>query len=173
MLNVVCRRRCRPTGRSRLLFCLVFLIGSALHTTRLSGQTAIPSDQFHISVTLGGHFLVGLGYTNWVEVHHALEFTLFPFAHPKEGFPFGLRAGYAWIPSDEIWRAKLGANVTLLFRAREGPGDRFTPTLGLTPGIVYIPDSGKSFRSDFWMSYYIREGVFVPTGLEFLYNWNR
>ena len=173
MLNVVCHRTCRLNWRSWLLLGLVVPIGSALHSTHLTGQTAIPPDQFHLSVTLGGHFLVGLGYTNWVEEHHALEFTLFPFAHPKEGFPFGIRAGYAWVPSDEIWRAKLGANVTLLFRAREGPGDRFTPTVGLTPGIVYSPDSGKSFRGDFWMSYYLRERAFVPTGLEFLYNWNR
>ena len=173
MLSVDFRRTCGPKRLFWLVLGLVILIGGGLCTTPVTGQSAVPSDQFHISVTLGGHFLVGLGYTNWVEQHHALEFTLFPFAHPKEGFPFGVRAGYAWVPSDEIWRAKLGANVTLLFRASDGPGDRFTPTVGLTPGILYIPDSGKSFRGDFWMSYYIRERAFVPTGLEFLYSWAR
>jgi hypothetical protein len=173
MLSVFFRRTCGPKRLFWLVVGLVILIGGGLRATPVTGQSAIPSDQFHLTVTLGGHFLVGLGYTNWVEQHHALEFTLFPFAHPKEGFPFGVRAGYAWVPSDEIWRAKLGANMTLLFRTGGGPGDRFTPTVGLTPGILYIPDSGKSFRGDFWMSYYIRERAFVPTGLEFLYNWTK
>ena len=137
----------------------------------IKGQSGIPSDQIHISVTLGGHFLVGVGYTHWVERHHAMEFTLFPFAHPKEGFPFGIRAGYAWVPSNEIWRAKLGANMTLLIRTGKSGGDRFTPTLGLAPGLRYDPDHERRFRADFWMSYYLREKVFGPTGLEFFYAW--
>lgn len=173
MRKVLNHRTCRPKQRSGLVLCLILLVGSGPFPGPLQGQSAIPSDQFHISVTLGGHFLVGFGYTNWVEKHHALEFTLFPFAHPKEGFPFGVRAGYAWIPSDEVWRAKLGANVTLLFRPGGSGGDRFTPTLGLTPGILYLPDSERSFRGDFWMSYYLREKAFVPTGLELFYNWTR
>jgi len=163
----------RCPKRLWVVLCLNLLIGSSLGAPPISGQSAVPSDQFHISVTLGGHFLVGVGYTSWIEEHHALEFTLFPFAHPKEGFPFGLRAGYAWIPSDEVWRAKLGANVTLLFRTNDSGGDRFTPTLGLTPGILYLPSSGRSIRGDFWMSYYLREKAFVPTGVEFLYNWKK
>ena len=106
-----------------------------------------------------------------MERHHALEFTLFPFAHPKEGFPFGFRAGYAWVPSDEVWRAKLGANMTILIRPGRSGGDRFTPTLGLTPGIRYDSDHERSFRADLWLSYYLKEKVFVPTGLEFFYAW--
>lgn len=162
-----------PLQRLGFVLCLIFLVGFASFPPPLQGQSAVPSDQFHVSVTLGGHFLVGLGYTSWIEEHHALEFTLFPFAHPREGFPFGIRAGYAWIPSDEAWRAKLGANVTLLFRPGGSGGDRFTPTLGLAPGILYFPDSKRSFRGDFWISYYLREKAFVPTGLEFFYHWTK
>jgi len=135
------------------------------------GQTGLPTDQVHISLTLGGHYLVGVGYTHFIEEHHALEFTLFPFAHPKEGFPFGVRAGYAWVPSDEVWRAKLGANVTILIRPGESGGNRITPTIGITPGLQYDPDHDRSFRADLWMSYYLRERVFVPTGIEFFYAW--
>ena len=137
----------------------------------LEGQSALPTDQYHVSVTLGGHFLIGIGYTHWIEEHHALEVTAFPFAHPKEGFPVGLRAGYAWVPSDEVWRAKLGANMTVMFNPRGEKGSRITPTLGLTPGLQYDPDQDRSFRADLWLSYYLREKVFVPTGIEFWYGW--
>jgi hypothetical protein len=150
---------------------LLALAGLAAYPVPGYGQSAVPTDQFHVSVTVGRHFLIGVGYTHWVEEHHALEFTAFPFAHPKEGFPFGLRAGYGWVPSDEVWRAKLGANVTLLIHPGETGGSRFIPTLGLSPGIQYDPDPDRSFRADFWMSYYIKEGILTPTGLEFFYAW--
>ena len=122
-------------------------------------------------MTLGGYFLVGLGYTHWLEEHHAIEATVFPFAWPWEGFPFGLRAGYAWIPSDEVWRAKLGANATFLIRPGQTGADRFTPIVAFTPGIQYDPDGDHSFRTDLWVSYYLRERVLAPTALEFLYSW--
>ncbi len=95
--------------RTRLACGLFLLLLLQLTSTPrpLQGQTAVPSNQIHLSITLGGYFLVGVGYTHWMEQHHALEFTVFPFAYPGEGFPFGLRAAYAWVPSDEVWRAKL------------------------------------------------------------------
>jgi hypothetical protein len=108
-----------------------------------------------------------------VEEHHALEFTLFPFAYPGERFPFGIRAGYAWIPSDEVWRAKLGGNFTLLFHPRRGPDNLLTPILAFTPGLQYDPDTERSLRVDAWLSYYLTEKVLAPTALEFLYGWNR
>jgi len=160
----------RVPGSRPLFFLLAGL--AAGHGSALA-QSAVPTDQFHVSVTVGRHFLVGVGYTHWVEEHHALEFTAFPFAHPKEGFPFGLRVGYGWVPSDEVWRAKLGANMTLLIHPGETGGRRFIPTLGISPGIQYDPDDDQSFRADFWMSYYFQEGILVPTGLEFFYAWPR
>jgi hypothetical protein len=166
----------RVTRRRRDLvlgLALSVVAALAVHPRPAEGQSAVPRDQFHISVTLGGHFLVGVGYTRWIEEHHSLEFTVFPFAHPKEGFPFGLRAGYAWVPSDEVWRAKLGGGVTLLIRPGSASGNRFTPTLDLTPGLRYDADKERSFRADAWLSYYIREKVFAPTGIEFFYCWPR
>jgi len=124
-------------------------------------------------VTLGGYFLIGIGYTRQIEEHHALEFTVFPFAYPVEGFPFGLRAGYSWVPSDEVWRAKLGGNVTVLIRPGRTGTERFTPFLALTPGIQYDPNHDRSFRADLWMSYYLKEKVFAPTAMEFFYYWPR
>ena len=50
---------------------------------------------------------------------------------------------------------------------------RFTPILALTPGIQYDPDSDRSLRADLWVSYYLREKVFAPTGVEFLYGWSK
>jgi hypothetical protein len=131
----------------------------------------MPADRFHVSITLGGYFLVGVGYSHNFEQHHALELTVFPFAYPGEGFPFGLRAGYAWVPSDEVWRAKLGGSLTVLIRPGQTGTDRFTPLLGVTPGIQYDPDSDRSFRADLWMSYYLKEKTFAPTGLEFFHCW--
>jgi len=161
--------------RTRLAygFGLLLLLQLIPAPRPLQGQTGVPTDQIHLSITLGGYFLVGVGYTCWIEEHHALEFTVFPFAYPGEGFPFGLRAGYAWVPSDEVWRAKLGGNMTVLVRPGRTGGDRFTPIVALTPGIQYDPDSERSFRTDVWMSYYLRERVFAPTGVEFLYGWSK
>ncbi|MCJ7627337.1 MAG: hypothetical protein MUO50_03005 [Longimicrobiales bacterium] len=150
---------------------LLSLITLVFPPRPLQGQSGVPTDKIHLSVALGGYFLVGLGYTHFVEDHSALEFTVFPFAYPREGFPFGLRAGYAWVPSDEVWRAKLGLNMTVLIRPGQTGGDRFTPILALTPGIQYDPDSDRSFRTDLWMSYYLKEKVFAPTAVEFLYAW--
>ncbi|MGD2123784.1 MAG: hypothetical protein PVJ76_18690 [Gemmatimonadota bacterium] len=161
-------RRCRNLALGLTLFVLAAF---TVPLRSAEGQSTIPRDQFHISVTLGGHFLIGVGYTRWIEEHHALEFTAFPFAHPKEGFPFGLRAGYAWVPSDEVWRAKLGGGVTVLIRPGSPRGSRFTPTLDLTPGIRYDADHERSFRADAWLSYFVREKVFAPTGIEFFYCW--
>lgn len=135
------------------------------------GQSGVPRDQIHLSITLGGYLLLGVGYTHWIEEHHALEFTVFPVAYPWEGFPFAVRGGYAWVPSDEVWRAKLGGNVTLLVRPKNASDERFTPILAVTPGIQYNPESGRTFRADLWMSYFVTERVLAPSALEFLYKW--
>jgi hypothetical protein len=136
-------------------------------------QSSVPKDQFHVSVAFGGYFLVGVGYTRWVEEHHALEFTVFPFARPGEGFPFAIRAGYAWVPSDEIWRAKLGGNLAALISPSDSGRDRITPILSFTPGILYDPTINSSLRTDLWMSYYLTQKVFAPSGIEFMYAWGR
>lgn len=137
----------------------------------LASQSTIPSDRVHVSVTLGGHFLLGVGYTRNIERHHALEFTVFPFSYPGEGFPFGVRAGYAWVPSDEVWRAKMGGNFTVLIGPGQRGADRFRPMLAITPGIQYDPHHDRSFRADLWMCYHLREKVFAPMAVEFLYAW--
>ncbi len=156
-----------------VLFLLALQPWNGAGNAELHGQTRVPPDQIHVSVTLGGYILLGVGYTRWIEEHHALEFTLFPLAHPGEGFPFGLRAGHAWIPSNERWRAKLGSNVTILIRPVESSQRRFTPILALTPGVHYDPTDSQSLRADLWMSYFLTERVFAPTGVEFLSLWNR
>jgi hypothetical protein len=164
-----------PGRRIRLAlgFSILVMFQLAPTPTPLQGQSGVPTDQIHLSVTLGGYFLFGMGYTLYLEEHHALEFTVFPFAFPMEGFPFGLRAGYAWVPSNEIWRAKLGGNMMVLVRPGMNGFERFTPILALTPGIQYDPDSDRSLRADLWVSYYLKEKVFAPTGVEFLYGWSR
>jgi hypothetical protein len=136
-----------------------------------TGNSAVPEDQFHVSVAFGGHFLVGVGYTHWVEEHHALEFTVFPFARPGQGFPFAVRGGYAWVPSKEIWRAKLGGNLAALFSPADSGADRITPILSFTPGIQYDPTTDSSLRTDLWVSYYLKQRVLAPSGIEFMYGW--
>ena len=160
--------------RLAAVLCLLLVLpvswagGSPLHA-----QESAPPNQIHVSVTLGGYILLGVGYTHWIEEHHALEFTLFPFAHPSEGFPFGLRAGHAWIPSNERWRAKLGSNVTALIRPVESSYRRFTPILAFTPGLHYEASESHTLRADVWMSYFLTEKVFAPSGVELLSGWNR
>jgi hypothetical protein len=129
----------------------------------------VPRDQVHLSMILGGYVKVGVGFTHWMEEHHALEFTVFPLALPWDGIHVDLKGGYNWIPSDENWRAKLGGNFTLMIHQPSGDGGWFTPLLAFTPGLNYNPEDEKSFRVDLWMSYYLNEKVFAPTGLEVLY----
>jgi hypothetical protein len=139
----------------------------------LHAQDSVPPNQIHVSVTLGGYILLGVGYTHWIEEHHALELTAFPFAYPSEGFPFGLRVGHAWIPSNERWRAKLGSNVTVLIRPVESSYRRFTPILAFTPGLHYDLTDTRTLRADVWMSYFLTERVLAPTGVEVLTGWSR
>lgn len=134
-------------------------------------QSSTPQGRFHLSVSLGGYLLLGFGYSRFLEGNQSIEFTVFPVAFPAEGFPFALRLGYAWIPSDEIWRAKLGANLMVILRPAEVSPQRFVPIVALTPGIQYDPEQDRSVRVDLWMSYYLRQKVFAPTALEILHAW--
>jgi hypothetical protein len=164
-------------GRGRSLaagVCLLLVLSMSWPgESPLHAQDHVPPNQIHVSVTLGGYILLGVGYTHWIEEHHALEFTLFPLAHPGEGFPFGLRVGHAWIPSDERWRAKLGSNVTVLIRPVESSYRRFTPILAFTPGLHYDLTDTRTLRADVWMSYFPTERVLAPTGVEVLTGWSR
>jgi hypothetical protein len=162
-----------PSASVLVLVLLILQAWSGLGGVPLHAQSSVPKDQIHVSVTLGGYILLGVGYTRWIEQHHALEFTLFPLAHPSEGFPFGLRAGHAWIPSNERWRAKLGGNVTVLIRPVESSRSRFTPILAFTPGLHYQPSDSRTLRADVWMSWFLTEKVFAPSGVEILSGWNR
>jgi len=152
-------------GPLPLILALVLAFGTT------SARAQVPNDRIHLSVSLGGYVMVGVGITHWIEEHHALEATLYPVAFPGEGFPFAVKAGYAWTPSDEVWRAKLGGNFTVLVRKPEHGSRRFTPLVAFTPGLQYDASDQRSFRADFWMSYYLNEKVFAPTALELLYNW--
>jgi len=49
--------------------------------------------------------------------------------------------------------------------------NRFTPILSFTPGIQYDPEHDRSFRTDMWISYYLRDKVLAPTALEFFFSW--
>jgi hypothetical protein len=153
-----------------LVRLLVILAGAALWAPGLL-CAQVPRDQVHISLSLGGYVKLGVGYTAWIEEHHALEFTVYPLAYPFEGLHMDLKAGYNWIPSDEVWRAKLGAAFTLLIHKPSGDGGWFTPLLSFTPGLHYAAKDERSVRVDLPMSYYITESVFAPTGLEFIYGF--
>jgi len=163
----------RRGAATSLALALFLSLSAALSPEAAQGQSDIPGDRIHLSVALGGYFLMGVGYTHWVEEHHALEFTVFPFVQPGEGFPFGLRVGHAWIPSDEVWRAKLGEAVTVLVDPTRPGWDRLTPIIAFAPGIQYAPDTDLCFRGDLWMSYFPTQGVFAPTTVEFLMGWKR
>ena len=166
------RPRCRGlvpgSATAVLLTCMAFIM--ALGATPARGQ--VPSNRIHLSLGLGGYVMVGVGFTHWIEEHHAVEATVFPIGFPGEGFlPFAVKAGYVWTPSNEVWRAKLGGDVLILMHEPQGDGGRFTPLVAFTPGLQYDPTDQRSFRVDFWMSYYLTEKVFAPTGLEILHSW--
>lgn len=146
-----------------LLVTLCFLIPS----TWLNAQ--IPRDQVHLAFSLGGYVKVGIGITHWVEEHHSVEFTVFPFAYPWDGLNMEVKAGYNWIPSDEPWRAKLGAGASLLIHKPQGDGGWFTPLLSFTPGLNWVPEEERCLRIDLPMSYFITERVFAPTGIDIFY----
>jgi len=163
------RRSVRSGGgfRGTLAVSLLMALMGAVPGKSLEAQT--PRDQIHFAVSLGGYVKVGMGVTHWLEEHHAVEFTAFPLAFPWRGLHMDLKAGYNWIPSDEVWRAKLGASATLLIHQPEGDAGWFTPLLSFTPGLNYSPENERCIRVDLPMSYYLTEGVFAPTGVDFLY----
>ena len=148
------------TSVSGLLAVALFLSLSGFPAPA-QGQSQLPGDRLHVSISLGGYFMLGVGYTHWIEEHHAL-------IQPRDGFPVGIRVGHAWIPSNEIWRAKLGGNATLLLEPARKGWDRLVPILAFTPGLQYEPDSDWCFRADVWMSYFPTQGVFAPTSIELL-----
>jgi len=147
--------------------CAILLLATGTEPAR----SQVPGDRIHLSLSLGGYVMLGIGLTHWVEEHHAVEATLYPLGFPWEGFPSALKLGYAWTPSDEVWRAKLGGNVTILRHRHPGHSGGFTPVLAFTPGIQYDPTDQRSVRLDLWMSYYLLEGVFAPTALEVIHAW--
>lgn len=153
-------------GRMAALGVLAVL-SLALPGSSLKAQT--PRDQIHIAFSLGGYVKVGVGVTHWLEEHHSVEFTAFPLAYPWEGLHMDLRAGYNWIPSDAVWRAKLGASATLLIHQPVGDEGWLTPLLSFTPGLNYVPADERCLRIDLPMSYFITERVFAPTGIDILY----
>lgn len=159
-------RRCRSV-MAGLSISAILLLGPGAKP--IQGQ--VPGDRIHVSVSLGGYVMLGIGLTHWVEEHHAIEATLYPVGFPWEGLPFAAKLGYAWTPSDEVWRAKLGGNVTVLRHRHPGHSGGFTPVLAFTPGLQYDPTDQRSVRLDLWMSYYLLEGVFAPTALEVIHAW--
>jgi hypothetical protein len=150
-----------------LTLCTVLLLVTGTDPAR----SQVPSDRIHLSLSLGGYVMLGIGFTHWVEEHHAIEATLYPLGFPWDGFPSAAKLGYAWTPSDEVWRAKLGGNVTVLRHRHPGHSGGFTPVLAFTPGLQYDPTDQRSVRLDLWMSYYLLERVFAPTALEVIHAW--
>lgn len=137
----------------------------------LEGQ--VPRDQIHLAISLGGFVRVGIGVTHWIEKHHAVEFTAYPLVFPWDGHSIALKGGYNWIPSDEVWRAKLGGSATLLIHKPRGTGGWVTPLLSFNPGLNYVPDDERFLRVDLPMSYYLTEEVFAPSGIEILYGMRK
>jgi len=138
-----------------------------LFTPPAFGQ--VPRDQVHLSVSLGGYVRFGIGYTHWIENHHALELTAYPLAYPWEGGSLALRAGYNWIPSDEAWRAKLGGGATLVIHPPRGNRGWLTPLLFFAPGLNYVPEDERCLRVDLPMAYFLTEKTFAPTGIDLYY----
>jgi hypothetical protein len=161
----------RPTRRLTgfLTVSLGLILAQTVGVAPALGQ--IPEDRIHLSLSLGGYVMLGIGITHWMEEHHSLEATLFPLGFPWEGFPAAVKVGYAWTPSDEVWRAKLGGNVTMLRHSHPGSRGGFTPLLAFTPGLQYDATDSRSLRADLWMSYFLSEGVFAPTALELIHAW--
>jgi hypothetical protein len=169
MLRELPRRCLRPVASVRGATLGTVLLLLAPPAPPVSGQ--VPDDRVHVSLSLGGYVMLGIGFTHWIEEHHALEATLYPLGFPWDGFPSAVKLGYAWIPSNEVWRAKLGGNVTVLRHRHPGERGGFTPILTFTPGLQYDPTDERSIRLDLWMSYFISERVFAPTSLELIHAW--
>ena len=87
MLRGQPNRRQRPTRRLTgfLTVSLGLVLAQAVDVAPTLGQ--IPEDRIHLSLSLGGYVMFGIGITHWIEEHHSLEATLFPLGFPWEGFP--------------------------------------------------------------------------------------
>ncbi len=161
-------KKARRHFQSRYMYTgLLAALCMALPDPSLEAQ--IPRDQVHLGVSLGGFVRVGVGFTHWIEEHHAMEVTAYPLAFPWHGLSLALRGGYNWIPSNEVWRAKLGASATFLIHKPRGGGGWVTPLLSFTPGVNYTPEDERCIRVDLPMAYFPTQKTFAPTGIELYY----
>ena len=71
-------KRLRASLRLPALCAGLMAMGLGINPEPADAQ--LPRDQVHLSLSLGGYIRVGMGYTRWIEEHHSLEFTAFPFA---------------------------------------------------------------------------------------------
>lgn len=132
-------------------------------------------NQIHLSITLSGHVLLGVGITHWVNNSNTLMATAFlPLELPEkslaiEDFPFGFRAGYAYYGRGDPWRMKLGADMTVIISPPDPDKRRVLPLITFSPGVQYVFESKNAVTPQLWLSYFPMQRIVAPAGIEVLY----
>ncbi|GEM_PF-1558158 len=149
-----------------LSLLLLFCISKAAHS---AGDGF---NRLHVSFTLGGHLLFGVGFEHGFSNHHALQATVYPLLIPGKGMPFAFHAGYNYYFSGEKWRAKMGVGYAFLVSPPDPNQRKVMPMLLFTPGISYhFKDSADNLLFQPWLAYFLKHANrrFAPIGLEFRY----
>jgi hypothetical protein len=147
---------------------LPFLIGLLLCNFLFSSNHY---NRVHLSVTLSGHVLFGIGFEHFLAEQHAIQATVFPLMAPGKGFPFALSGGYAYYTREDRWRGKLGVEVTAIVSPPAPDRRRILPLLNIMPGLEYSFDGSNSIQTQLWLAFFLKKYKrrFAPIGIDCRY----
>ncbi len=138
-------------------------------------QPAQSSDMYnrvHVSVTLSGHILFGVGVEHGFTEHHALQITVYPLVVPGKGFPFAMQAGYNYYWGGSLWKGKVGFAGGVIVSPPDPDKRRYLPMLMLTPGVRYA-DKDNFYTGALWLARFLgktnQKWPIVPIGIEARY----
>jgi hypothetical protein len=129
------------------------------------------SNRIHLSVTLSGHVLFGIGFEHFFSEQHAIHATVFPLMAPGKGFPFALSSGYNYYTPEDRWRGKLGLDMMVIVSPPDPERRKMLPLLNICPGVEYAFDSENSVQSQLWLAFFLKRYTrrFAPIGIDSRY----
>ena len=159
--------------KTKLFFISFLILVMSSHSSALAGKNQT-FDRVHISFTLSGHLLFGVGFEHGFTNHHALRVAVFPLLIPGKGLPFAFKAGYNYYTGGSRWKGKLGADVAILVSPPDPQKRKIMPMIVITPGLQYALKEGQYVSFQPWLAWFFKETnrKFGPIGLEFTYDYS-
>ena len=127
------------------------------------------SHNIHLSFTLSGHLLLGIGYSYFWNDRNAVQ-TIF-YIVPEKGLPYGISGGYNYFWGEKKWRPNLGVEFMVLASPPVPDKRKFLRMMKLVPGIRYDFNHEQNLNSRLWIAYFLKSTRMriAPIGIEFLY----